>query len=209
MADLGFSSFTYLHGVTQPRIDSWKLARGWTNQSTAWMTRYLERSYFLVDPRATHGGQSTLPKLWEQSSERGISVAADAFLDDALAHGIGSGMVMGFPLGLGLRALFLFNATEPVISAARRQSVIDDFGTYYLFATAVHALYVAGIPASSLSETKARSLSPDDAGMLQLLTVGVTPAEIACITGIAGAVVARVANELRTRLGLSEHFLPC
>ena len=153
------------------------------------------------------GGQTNLPELWEQSSERGVSVAMDAFLDDALAHGIGSGMVMGFPLGLGLRALFLLNAIEPVITAARHQSLLDDLGTYSLLATTAHALYVAGIPASSLSEVKARSISRDDAAILQLLTIGVTPAEITCITGMAGATVAHIANELRSSLGLNEHYL--
>ena len=63
--------------------------------SIEWMREYDQRAYVEVDPRVKACASTALPVIWDQSTFRGQSRIVDAFLDAALANGIGSGVSIG------------------------------------------------------------------------------------------------------------------
>ena len=118
----GFDSFMYGVAVSaQPDNDSCIYA--FTTLPMEWVIRYDQKAYIEVDPRIAQAWDRTLPVIWDQTTMRGRNPAADAFLDDALAYGIASGVCMPLHDALGTRRLVALNSKIPVLSARRRQQI--------------------------------------------------------------------------------------
>ena len=85
--------FVLVHGHLLDR-------RSWDDQFVIFAQRYRvirydQRAYIEVDTRITRALCSALPLLWDYTTEYGQDARFDAFLDDSLAHGVGSGLIFG------------------------------------------------------------------------------------------------------------------
>ena len=92
----GFDTFTY--GMsTSLRPDHESRMYVFTTAPMEWVARYDQLAYIEVDPRILLLSDTTLPLVLDQRTVRGGGEKSEAFLDDALQHGIASGVCM--PLG--------------------------------------------------------------------------------------------------------------
>src|SRR5215216_1629895 len=87
----GFDSFMYATSLS-PRRGQEAISYVFTTLSRDWVMRYDQKAYVEADPRVLYSFNSAIPFVWDQRSERGKTTATDAFLDDAAAHGVASGV---------------------------------------------------------------------------------------------------------------------
>src|SRR5438874_10245355 len=93
---LGFDSFMYgLSTEIRPGQDSFVYF--FTTASEEWVRRYSQAAYIEIDPRIEAIMVSTLPYVWDQSTERGKSERLDKFIDEAASYGIRSGVSFILP----------------------------------------------------------------------------------------------------------------
>lgn len=198
--ELGFSSFLYKGNIASPAVV--RDFYGWTNVSVAWTRRYAARHYRKIDPRVTRARVGELPLVWDQQSERGASGAVDAFLDDALAHGIGSGIVIPFLAPLGAPASFTLNSPEPVIPATLQQEWQAKMGDLYLFGIVIHALYVAAVVENpSQPAALGQAVSQLEARALLQVAGGDSHEEVAGAMGVSRTEVGRWLRAVCVKLG--------
>ncbi|HTP99299.1 MAG TPA: autoinducer binding domain-containing protein, partial [Casimicrobiaceae bacterium] len=89
-ASFGFDSFEY--GVSgTPHPDKNGLTYYYSTMPD-WIVRYDRMGYIEIDPRVFLTCKSAIPLIWDQSNLRKFGSNVDAFLDDAIAHGIASGV---------------------------------------------------------------------------------------------------------------------
>src|SRR5215813_9457148 len=88
---LSFESFLYAASA-MPTPDHESLAYVFTTMPRAWVARYDQLAYVEVDPRVSMTWDNAMPLIWDQTNVRGRGARCDAFLDDAIAHGIASGV---------------------------------------------------------------------------------------------------------------------
>jgi len=91
VANLGFDHFSY-GATTTAHPDRNGPNYTYTTMPDAWMRLYDRMGYIEVDPRLFLTCKSSVPVIWDQSNVRGLGPKIDAWLDDALEHGIGSGV---------------------------------------------------------------------------------------------------------------------
>ncbi len=92
---LGFDHF--MHGATaEPRPDRNGRSVVYTTMSPEWVERYDRLAYIECDPRIYLTCRSAVPLIWDQSCIRGYGAKIDAFLDDALAFDVASGVAFMF-----------------------------------------------------------------------------------------------------------------
>lgn len=96
----GVDTFMYATSLS-PRRGQEAVSYVFTTLSREWVARYDQQAYIEIDPRVVRTFESALPFVWDQDSERGRSAAVDAYLDDAAAHGVASGVsfVIYSPVG--------------------------------------------------------------------------------------------------------------
>src|SRR4030095_16370806 len=94
-----------------------------TPLSREWAVRYDHEAYVECDPRVLYSFESALPLVWDQASERGKNPRTDAFLKDAVAHGVGSGVAFPVYAGYPARTLVSLNSVDPLIDEARRAQI--------------------------------------------------------------------------------------
>ena len=86
-----FDSFTY-HVSIKLHPDEEKRIFEFSTLPALWAIRYDQRAYAEVDPRVTQMWDSSVPLIWDQSTARTRNSEINSFLDDALDHGIASGV---------------------------------------------------------------------------------------------------------------------
>src|SRR5258705_1228479 len=107
----GFDSFMY--GMcTSVRPDHESRMFVFTTAPPEWVIRYDQMAYIEVDPRILLLWDSTLPLVWDQRTVRGGGAKTEAFLDDAMRHGIASGVCM--PLGGEVGTTVILALNSPV-----------------------------------------------------------------------------------------------
>ena len=112
---LGFDSFMYGTSlVTRPGHE--ETAYVFTTHPRDWVMWYDQQAYVEVDPRVKHIFDSAMPLIWDQESERGKDAATDAFLDDAAAHGVASGVAVAIYSARGATSWW------PITPAIRRST---------------------------------------------------------------------------------------
>lgn len=94
-ANLGFDHYTYGIG-SHAQFDRTGHVYTFTTLPEEWVRRYEEKCYVEYDPRLFLTCKSAVPFIWDQSSVRGYGARYDAFYDDALKHGIASGISFMF-----------------------------------------------------------------------------------------------------------------
>lgn len=203
--ELGFTSFLYKGNIAnrgRPGIAHGFY--GWANVPLIWTQRYADHEYIEVDPRVTRTWNSELPQVWDQQSERGVSAVIDAFLDDALAHGIGSGIVVAFPAPLGARASFSLNVPEAIVAAERQREWQEKMGDIYLFGVIIHALWVATVVENPQGRpAPGQAVSQREARLLLQVAGGASEREVAAEMGLSRAEVGRRLRGVCCKLGAS------
>ncbi len=181
----GFDSFMY--GTTvAPYPDQESKSYVFTTLPRAWVARYDEQAYVEVDPRVMRASESALPLVWDQASERGSSDRIDAFLADALAHGVASGIAFGVQdirAGGGLVAL---NSSNPVINDARHREISRDLGNILLLGVYFHEIFMSGLVQQGVApRSEDAPLTPREKQCLMHAARGLTSGDIGLKLDIA------------------------
>jgi DNA-binding CsgD family transcriptional regulator len=141
--NFGFDSFLYGATAT-PYPDHESKSYAFTTLPRAWVARYDHEAYIEIDPRVRRASETAVPLMWDQDSEQGRSVRLDAFLADAAAHGIASGVSFGVhDISAGI-VLIALNSSNPKISSDRREAISRDLGNILLFGIYFHEIFMSG-----------------------------------------------------------------
>src|SRR5262245_51949536 len=124
---LGFDTFFYAVS-TCPRLEHEGLIYLYTTQTPEWVARYDQQAYVEIDPRVVDCWDRTAPLIWDQSTMRGRSAKTDAFLDDALKHGVASGVLVPSRDSFGMRMLVNFNSPTPIPDERRQREIALNLG---------------------------------------------------------------------------------
>jgi DNA-binding CsgD family transcriptional regulator len=196
----GFDSFMY--GMcTSVRPDHESRMFVFTTAPAEWVVRYDQMAYIEVDPRILLLWDSTLPLVWDQRTVRGGSERSEAFLDDALKHGIASGVCM--PLGdeVGTRVIVALNSATPEVDECRRLAITRNLGDIVLFAHYFHELFMkAIIRRGAQTPIVGRPLSERERECLALSARGMTTEDIALKLGIGARTVQFHFDSIRSKL---------
>jgi len=198
--NFGFDSFMY--GMcTSVRPDHESRMFVFTTVPPAWVVRYDQMAYIEVDPRILLLWDSTLPLVWDQRTVRGGGDRSEAFLDDALKHGIASGVCM--PLGdeVGTRVIVALNSRIPEVDECRRLAITRNLGDIVLFAHYFHELFMKAIVKRGAQPPIAgRPLSERERECLALTARGMTTEDIALKLGIGARTVQFHFDSIRSKL---------
>jgi len=198
---LGFDSFMY--GATQSaRPSHEQKTYVFTTLSREWVMRYDQQAYIEVDPRIQHVYVSAMPLVWDQQSERGKSSAVDAFLDDAAAHGVASGVAMAIYSATKGHVGVAFNSTKPEIDEFRRFEMTRNMGDMFMLGVYFHELFMKtviqrGVPPVS----QGLPLTAQERRCLLLVAHGHISRNIASSLGIGERTVELHLASARSKLG--------
>ena len=198
-----FGFDTFMYGVAiSPLPDHDSCIYAFTTLPIEWAIRYDQNAYIEVDPRIADSWDQTVPLIWDQTTMRGRSRAADAFLDDAMAHGIGSGVCLPLHDALGTRRLIVMNSSIPVLSVTRRQQIAHDLGDMLVFANYFHEIFMKAVVATKVPPRAAgMKLSARELECLRLAATGLTTEAIAKKLGIVASTAQFHFNSIRSKLG--------
>jgi len=200
---LGFDTFMYgLSTVYRPGHDSF--LHFFTTAPKEWVRRYDEAAYIEIDPRVEAAMASTLPYIWDQSTERHKSTNVDKFLDDAASHDIRSGVSFLLPDSNRASVILCLNSSLPTINTKRRAELIANFGTMLTFGYYFHELFMrkvveAGVP----SVLEGAPLTARERECLTLAAKGLTTDDIAGRLGIKPRTAQFHFDSIRTKLAVA------
>jgi DNA-binding CsgD family transcriptional regulator len=150
-----------------------------------------------------HSFDSALPFVWDQKSERGKGAATDDFLDDALAHGNGSGVSFSVRSAVGGYVLVAFNSSRPEIDDLRRFEISRNLGDLVLLGTYFHELFMKTVVERGLPpKLQGVPLSPQERRCLALAAHGCTSRQIAELLKISERTVELYFAQVRSKLNV-------
>src|SRR5438132_11627500 len=119
---IGFDIFMYGLSMTfRPGQDS--LLYGFTTAPHEWAVRWDQAAYIEVDPRIQRAFESSLPFIWDQTTERGKSVRQDEFLVDADRFGLLSGVAFLLPDSNHASVIICFSSEVPCVDHSRHEVI--------------------------------------------------------------------------------------
>jgi len=200
---LGFDSFMYAIANYHLRPDNQERMYVFTTLPVEWVMRYDQLAYVECDPRVLYSFESALPLVWDQASERGRSARTDAFLDDAAANGVGSGIAFAVYAGFPARTLVALNSEKRLIDARRRSEIMANLGDIVLLGQFFHELFVKGVIEKGVAPlSQGAPLSPRERQCLQLAANGMTSPDIGMKLGITERTVNFHFSNLFSKLGV-------
>jgi DNA-binding CsgD family transcriptional regulator len=183
--NLGFDTFMY--GISaSPRPDQESKTFVFTTLPRAWVIRYDEQAYIEVDPRVKRASESAVPLVWDQTTERGHSARVDAFLADAAAHGVSSGVAFGVhDSRAGLVAVAL-NSSQGTIDDVRRDTISRNLGDIILLGIYFHEIFMRAVVQQGVApKSEGAPLTPREKQCLLFAARGLTSVDIATRLAIA------------------------
>jgi len=200
---LGFDGFLYATASYHLRPNNDERIYYFTTLPREWVVRYDQQAYVECDPRVLCSFESALPFVWDQASERGRNAKTDAFLLDAAAHGVASGVAFPVYAGVPARTLVSLSSAIPVIDAARRREIAANLGNIVIFGQCFHELFVKGVIEKGVApQSEGKPLSARERQCLQLAAHGMTGAEIGFKLGITERGVTFHFANIVTKLGV-------
>ena len=170
--------------------------------SIEWMREYDQRAYVEVDPRVKACASTALPVIWDQSTFRGQSRIVDAFLDAALANGIGSGVSIGTRDSFGHASMTSLNSPIRITDKKRLLEIVQNLGETVLFAQCFHEIFSAAIAQHRLTPVlRGASLSARENQCLVMAGRGLTSQDIADKLLISPRTVQFHFDSIRSKLG--------
>ena len=200
---LGFDGFMYATASYHLRPNNDERIYVFTTLAPEWVARYDQQAYVECDPRVLYSFESALPLVWDQVSERGKNPKTDAFLLDAAAHGVGSGVAFPVYAGVPARTLVALNFSAPIIDEARRAHLAANLGDIVLFGQYFHELFVKGVIEKGIApQFEGAPLSARERQCLQMAAHGMTGAEIGFKLGISERTVTFHFANIISKLGV-------
>ena len=147
---LGFDNFLY-GASASAKLDQESKSYVFTTLSREWVALYDRKAYIEVDPRLSRALRSAIPFVWDYNSTYGQSPQVDRFLDDSLAHGVGSGVVLGLHAPRGVRVIVALSGPSPRIDAVQREAIIRNFGNIVIFAIYFHEIFMKAVVESGVA----------------------------------------------------------
>lgn len=199
----GFDSFMYATASYHLRPNNDERMYVFTTLPSAWVKRYDQMAYVECDPRVLDSFKSALPLVWDQQSERGKTSKSDQFLDDALTHGVGSGVAFPVYAGFPARNIVALNSSLPIVDPIRRTEIIRDLGDIVLFGQYFHELFVKAVIESGVApHFQGAPLSARERECLQMAANGLTGSDIAIKLGISERTVIFHFANITSKLGV-------
>ena len=200
---LGFDGFMYATASYHLRPNNDERIYVFTTLPREWVQRYDQQAYVECDPRVLYSFESALPFVWDCESERGKNPRTDAFLKDAAAHGVGSGVAFPVYAGYPARTLVALSFAAPRIDEARREHIATHLGEIVLFGQYFHELFVRGVIEKGIApQLQGAPLSGRERQCLQMAAHGMTGAEIAFKLGISERTVTFHFANITSKLGV-------
>ena len=173
-----------------------------TTLSREWVRRYDEQAYIDVDTRITRALDSPLPLIWDYESEYGRDARSDAFLDDSLAHGVGSGVVCGMHGASHTRVIFALSSAGPRIDDLRRSEIAERLGDILLLGAFFHEIFMKSVVERGLPPlSQGAPLSRRETQCLELAARGLTTQDIAMRLGLSDRTIQFHFDGIRSKLG--------
>ena len=196
----GFDSFVY--GLsTSPVPDREAQLYVYTTLPLEWIVRYDEKAYIEIDPRVQLAYNSTMPAMWDQSTERGKDRSTDDFLDDAGRFGICSGLAFTLHDVCHHGMMIGFNSRREVIDLDCRQLIQRNLGDMLLFGHYFHEMFMRAVVGRGLpSRIKGAPLSARERQVLKMVACGITTDDIATKLAISSRTVQFHLDSLRGKL---------
>jgi len=200
---LGFDGFMYATASYHLRPNNDERIYVFTTLPREWVQRYDQQAYVECDPRVLYSFESALPLVWDHASERGKNPRTDAFLKDAAAHGVGSGVAFPVYAGFPARTLVALSFAETRIDETRRAHIATHLGDIVLFGQAFHEIFVRGVIEKGIApQFEGAPLSGRERQCLQMAAHGMTGAEIAFKLGISERTVTFHFANITSKLGV-------
>lgn len=182
----GFDTFMYAFSGHTPKPANDSRMYVFTTCTHEWVVRYDQRAYVEYDPRVLCSFESCLPFIWDQASERGRDRRTDEFLDDAMAHGVASGVSFALHVILPARTIFALNSSVPLITDTRRQEISRNLGDIVLFGQYFQEIFVKAFLEQGLAPpSQGAPLSRREVECLGLASHGLTSLDIGKKLGIS------------------------
>ncbi len=197
----GFDSFSYATSA-MPEIDRDDVVYVYTTLPRTWVERYDRQAYVAIDPRLRANWASTLPLVWDQTTLRGPGVGANAFLDDALAHGIGSGVSYMFRAAPDCHVFIAFSARTARNDALRLHAIRRNLADLVLFGHYFHAFFMRdSLDRGTRALPRRTPLSRRETECVRLAARGMTTDDIAVKLDIRARTVQFHFDRVRSKLG--------
>src|SRR5262249_35252637 len=137
-------------------------------------------------------------------SERGHDAQTDAFLDDASAHGVGSGFAFEFKDTHFVRGIMALSSASPSIDDYRRAAISKKLGEILVLGTYFHEIFRMGVIEQGVPPlARGAALSQRQRECLALAAHGLTTEEIAQKLRISTRTTQYHFDSIRTKLGTS------
>ena len=200
VSSVGFDSFEYgVSAMSHPDRDALLYLY---STMPDWSIRYGKLGYIEVDPRMFLTCKSAVPLVWDQSNIRKFGPDVTRFLDDALAHGLASGISFMWhgPYDTGM-AVGL-NSRIPINDEIRAKSITRNLPDIVMFGHYFHEVFV--LPALSFGKAPAvpvKRLSKRERQCLDLAARGMTTRDISTKLDITSRTVQFHFTRIFTKLG--------
>jgi DNA-binding CsgD family transcriptional regulator len=171
---------------------------------TEWTTRYASMGYIDVDPRVLLARKSAIPLVWDQGSLRGLGLKADAFLDDAQAHGIASGVSFMWHGPADTYVLVALDSPVARNDEIRTRAITRNLPDMTMFVHYFHELFmVPALPAVDAPAIRVQPLSHRERECLSLAANGLTTRDISHKLDISSRTVQFHFDKIYAKLGAS------
>jgi len=200
---LGFDTFLYGASLSV-RPGQEAISYVFTTAPRDWVARYDQRAYIEVDPRVLYSFESAMPYVWDQRSERGKSASTNAFLNDAAAHGVASGVAFAIHAAPQGHVLIAYNSAQGEITDLRRFEIARNLGDMYLLGIYFHEVFMKTVIARGLPPRfQGAPLSPQEKRCLLYSAHGYTSRYIAAALGISERTVELHFSHVRSKLDVA------
>jgi DNA-binding CsgD family transcriptional regulator len=198
---MGFENFMY--GICidpQPSAQSRQFV--YTTLSMEWVRQYDKCDYIEVDPRVREMADASLPIIWDQTTYRGRSLRLDQFIDDALKHGVASGISLPIRDARRRFAIMALSSAVPINDEIRLQQINRNFGEIMLFGQYFHELLMTALLDKTVGPVdQGKPLSPRERECLALVARGLASEDISRLMTITVRTVQMHFDSVRAKLG--------
>lgn len=201
VASFGFDSFEY--GVSaSPHPDRSAVNSYFSTLPETWSKRYAERGYIEVDPRIFLTCHSAIPLVWDQTTIRRFRDPVNAFVDDARAHGIASGVCFMWHGPSDMGVVVALNSHFERNDEIRTKSIHRNLPDIVLLGHYFHEIFA--LPALSFgrqSSVPFKRLSKRERECLDLAARGMTTRDICAKLEISASTVQFHFEHIFAKLG--------
>ncbi|MEP7062123.1 MAG: LuxR family transcriptional regulator [Betaproteobacteria bacterium] len=198
---LGFDNFMY--GICidpQPTAETRQFV--YTTLPLEWVRQYDKCDYIEIDPRVRMMADASLPIIWDQKTYRGKSSRLDRFIDDALKHGVASGISLPIRDARRRFAIMALSSAIPFNDDIRLEQINRIFGEIMLFGQYFHELLMTALLDKAVGPVdQGKPLSPRERECLAHVARGLASEDISQRMSITVRTVQMHFDSVRAKLG--------